>query len=536
MPKLTLSAILADSAGAVLKESLLIAEYPVTGISPAPRPRKATDTRFVTSNGPGIGTPCLRRSGGPIEIVIDVTRAVGVVDEEGRLKVADRLVRNGIISSRAALRIASAGQRVQPGGGARLDKVFLNGKELKPLTTAADQWSTEYVAEVPLEDVRFPERSLQRPAGVPVPRPNKLRIEIDAAGGGENWCATVAWAELSFSALAPVVLVHGNGQGDDGNGGEFWEGTVLDTSDKPREPIGTGGFVDAWKLQGVPYDHSISMLTDSTAAHGDLLARLIPDAAAAWGARHVHIVTHSKGGLDSRDFLARTIPPNFGVYSIHTIAGPHQGSAGPDYQIDAEHAWATHSDDPIRTAIGAQAPPNKGTQSLRVSETAKFNRENVPKLPVDQTVDEETHTVQYRSFSADMNLNDDYHPLTGNPVISHDETLGLPGQGNFPNSVWASVIQSCYRITGFVVSTYTETVTTVDPDTRQKIVYQIVREITTDTFQPNDVAVTQESSKVGPFQEIKHMDGNHSTIARPETADLVLESLRKIQPMKDPVE
>ena len=73
----------------------------------------------------------------------------------------------------------------------------------------------------------------------------------------------------------------------------------------------TYGFVDPLKQKKIPYNSSISMLTDSTEAHGELLKTLIPDAAAEFGARHAHIVTHSKGALDSRQFLASTMPPNF---------------------------------------------------------------------------------------------------------------------------------------------------------------------------------------------------------------------------------
>jgi hypothetical protein len=502
----------------------------------APPSRTATDQRFVTASGPGIRTPCLKRSQGPIEIPIDITRAVGAVDETGKLVCPGCLTENDVIAFAGILKIASFGRRLQ-GTSSRLDKVFLNGAELKGITGLDGEWTSDFRDAVVIDNLRFP---AHRAGELPTPRRNILRILIDAAdpAGPENWCTSIGWADITISALAPVVFVHGNGQGDDEKGGDFWEGGVLNVKEEPRLQMGFG-FLEPFKTGNIPYDATISMFTAPTAAHGDLLAKMIPRKAAEWGAKHVHIVTHSKGALDSRDFLARTIPSNFGVYSIHTVAGPHHGSSGPDYQLEAQKASFLYAADTIRYAIGDLAPPNDGTLSLRVSEAERFNRENVPYLPDEQRVDGETHKVQYRSISADMNTNDSANIVTGNPTIEYVETFGLPGQGGKFDWLWTAVLQSCYRITGYVVNTYTEKVMipnigAADPLNDEKIQVTFLKENLASKFQLNDIAVTHDSSMVGPFQEIAHVKGNHSTIASPDNARIVLQSIKKIQPVSTP--
>jgi hypothetical protein len=225
--------------------------------------------------------------------------------------------------------------------------------------------------------------------------------------------------------------------------------------------------------------------------------------------------------------MAETIPANFGILSLTTLSTPHQGSSGPDYQIDAVGANAAHSDVAGRVHLAQQNPPNPGTQSLRVDSAAEFNAKNVPMLPKQFVVDGETDAVAYRSISADMNLNGSQDD-NGYPTIEYNEAFALAAQGNMPDSVYAFVVQSVYRIVGGVVRTYTETLELGD---QKQYKVKVVREVTAPQFRPNDAAVTQESASVGPFQEIAHIRRNHSTIAHPETGVIVLNEIRKIQPM-----
>jgi hypothetical protein len=499
-------------------------------------PDTPTDARFITTSGAGLKGACEKRSKGPLQISFDISRVVGEVNSSGFLTQPAEMVRHGVIARDAVLRVAAFSRRLQ-GASPHQDHILVNGLELNSsganLTGPHNEWEIAKF-NVPMDVLKFPARQPGQPVQ---PARNVLTVEIDSAnqGKGEDWCTAIDWVELSFNALYPVIMVHGNGQGDDDQGGKFWEGGVLDTADKPRLQMGGASIAEVFRSQLIPFDNSISMRTDTTRAHGTILGTVIPRIAGEFGVKHVHLLAHSKGGLDSRDFIARTIPKNFAVLSISTLSTPHQGSAGPDYQIDSVDADLAYSDDSTRTYIGTQSPPNKGTSSLRVAATRAFNQQNVPLLPKQFTVDGETTPVAYRCISADMNVDDSANLLTGNPTISFDETYGLPGQGGLPDAIWSTVLQTAYRITGYVIETYAEEL--LLPETANGILtgnvvpVKIVKEVLSPTFRPNDIAVTRESACVGPFVEIAHIKANHSTVATAQSAELVLNELRKIQPM-----
>jgi triacylglycerol lipase len=141
----------------------------------------------------------------------------------------------------------------------------------------------------------------------------------------------------------------------------------------------------------VPFDNSIDMTTAPIADHATFLAFAIPAKAAECGARHVHVVAHSKGGLDVRASLALlanlNLPLNFGVLSLTTLSTPHHGSVGADYSFDAKDANSLFSDSLTRTKLAQQAPPDVATGDLRVSFVDRFNATNIPLLPRTLTID-----------------------------------------------------------------------------------------------------------------------------------------------------
>ena len=66
---------------------------------------------------------------------------------------------------------------------------------------------------------------------------------------------------------------------------------------------------------------------------GDLFVGSIPTVATSFGVDSVHLVTHSKGGLDARDYLANyqsQFDDQFEILSLTTLGGPHNGSALAD--------------------------------------------------------------------------------------------------------------------------------------------------------------------------------------------------------------
>ncbi len=307
--------------------------------------------------------------------------------------------------------------------------------------------------------------------------------------------------------------------------------------DKTRAPIQAR---NGWTGPGpILYDNSISMKSDTTASHGTLLGTSIPKLAIEFGARHVHLVVHSKGGLDGRDFLARTIPKNFGVLSLITLDTPHQGSAGPDYQLDSVRAAAFVSSNPARVALAQQVVENKGTRSLRVSEVLKFNQKNLQNLPRQLTVDGETNTVQYFTFSADAANGTDLFGATSVDVT------GIPGQGDRFDATWQGIMRSIYSLVGNVQSTRTVMVNQTipdpnDPKKTKTIQLKAVVEKSFSTFQQNDFALTVGESGIDStsfplaptFTAIPTlMQTNHSTVLGPAAATITIEKIKLVQPI-----
>ena len=85
-----------------------------------------------------------------------------------------------------------------------------------------------------------------------------------------------------------------------GRGGDFWHGGVLGDRTQPRLQM-RFNTIQTFIQAGIPFDTSVSMFTNTIEEHGDLLGKISSALASEFGARHVHIVAHSKGGLDSVD-------------------------------------------------------------------------------------------------------------------------------------------------------------------------------------------------------------------------------------------
>ncbi len=269
-------------------------------------PDKCSDTTFVVDCSSGLDTGCTYRSSGPLVFAIQVTRVVGDVQ---------KLKANGLISPAATLRMpaydvdfVSSRTDVAP----ERDRVYFND-HLVPsefLTGTNQQWKMNEF-RIPIEWVKFP--ADPDPGGTVTPVDNLIRIEIDTANTTkEAWCTAIDWASLSFEFLPrPVVMVHGFNS----NGG---------TWDRRNE----FSWVRTLDELGVPHNnedgaHRFNLGVLDT-IHNN--ARKIADEVAAaqrrWGVDQVWIVSHSKGGLDAREF----VEASDAVEKLAQIATPNAGT------------------------------------------------------------------------------------------------------------------------------------------------------------------------------------------------------------------
>lgn len=485
--------------------------------SPFPTPTP-TDTLFVVDEGGSLDTSCTFRSAGPLTFTVNVKRYVGEVDGQGRLLNPQKLVDSGVVSSTVTVRMPAydvdyGTQPPNPHYPER-DRVLFNGYPVGDLGSSAfldgenNRWRINEFT-IPVEYVRFGRKV--EGGEEPTPGQNEITILIDEANlesGDDVWCTAIDWASISFSALAPVIMVHGDNQA-----GAFWD---------------EQGFTKPFKDAGVPYDNSISLPGDYIAQNGNRLLTDMPRVARQFGAKHVHIVAHSKGGLDTREFLKKLpVVGQLAVVSFTTLSTPHEGSVVADYVRDSKGANATHSDSTSRTRIAKLIKYSKSRQNLTTKYLKdEFNPKNLP-LPGTFFVDGEETGVTYLSYGADANLNDSFDSKE-RPTITDNEMDGtgwftvIPGVGQAG--------QILYRLLYYVEYT------TATPDAQGRMVVKEspdpkkVKKLKA----RNDLLVTVKSSQLPQqFLVRPEQKRNHATVADGGIGGLVLDAIRSIQPMPE---
>ena len=340
------------------------------------QPRKSNDTRFIENQGSGLDTGCTFRPEGPLVISLPINRVVGDTNSDGTLKFPMQMVASGVLSLTATLRFPAFDVDLEgaPGVPPEFDKVLFNGIEIGSLSGSNNTWKLNEF-EIKIEWVRFGTKNM---SGAPTPGNNEITILIDQGSGSDvNWCTAVDWVELSFKAMSPVILVHGNGQE-----GDFYEKT------------GFEGYLTSRKIL---FDHSIQLDTIPIRNNGSAINRQLPAIVSRFGVDSIHIVAHSKGGLDTRAYLQQhqsSHDHEFKVLSLTTLGSPHDGTFLTDLLEQRVAAAAQintigsieYENFPAYTqglAFLASLSFDEGLQDLTTKKVAVFNRSNVPALPRD---------------------------------------------------------------------------------------------------------------------------------------------------------
>jgi triacylglycerol lipase len=347
------------------------AAAPVFRTSPFDPPDES-DISYFTDVAPKLDTGCIFRSSGPIVYNVEIKRYLGELNPDGTLKNAAALVAAGLVSPTVKLIMpgfdVDSGASI-PGIAPERDRISFNGEPLGFLSGENNQWVLNSF-EVPIEKVKFSQRGAS--GGDPTGGVNEITIDIDTANSEEDWCTSVDWGSASFKAISPIILIHGNNS----NGG-FYD----------RQ-----GFTQALRDQHLVYDNSINMATNTRAAHGQELDGLIPAIVRSFGAKSVHIIVHSKGGLDTRDYLANYQPGHqreFKVLSFTSLSSPHNGSVGADVLVAREDAANNVGYTGRVEFVGfpdytrqltAMMGIDAGTRDLTVGAVTDFNSSNIGRI------------------------------------------------------------------------------------------------------------------------------------------------------------
>lgn len=221
-----------------------------------------------------------------------------------------------------------------------VNKVYFNGELIGETVGDNGIWRMQRFT-VDIDKVNFP----SSPGAI---ASNELTVHIDTANadvplssgavGCVVWAVEVDWAVLQFEVASPIVLVPGLSGRTDSFANSGYIETIQNETGLPVELVELS--------RGTP---SLSACTGEGAAmrnHAEELREKVGEIASRYRTESVHLIGHSKGGLDSRafvDLVRRTqIPVQVGtmsgqplnarldVPSLATHGSPHLGTALAD--------------------------------------------------------------------------------------------------------------------------------------------------------------------------------------------------------------
>jgi pimeloyl-ACP methyl ester carboxylesterase len=259
------------------------------------------------------------------------------------------------------------------------------------------KWSLTAI-DIDIRNVKFPEKGVN--GAEPTPAINQIQIDVDTTFEAfPLFCIEgIDWVALHFKTVSPIVLIHGNGS----NPG-FWD----------RHSFSDDLYFARWSFEGCgaairDCDYPVELETGAIDDNAKSLDDQIPRIATALGVNSLHLVAHSKGGLDAREYLASYQPKHddqFHVLSYTSLSTPHNGSPGADL------SWGLHSavleaietrfiNFPLLTQYASEYDVyNEGRRFLTTEFLQDFNLRNQPLLVA------RTKTKYWQLFAADADRN-----------------------------------------------------------------------------------------------------------------------------------
>jgi triacylglycerol esterase/lipase EstA (alpha/beta hydrolase family) len=243
---------------------------------------------------------------------------------------------------------------------------------------------------------------------------------------------------LSFDAMAPILLVHGWHEYPSLWGPSPSSAAACGIDPKPGANDGGFNFIQPLIDVRAPFDCQLTINPKFNNADGAAALRtLVIQKAQAFGASHVHLVGHSKGGLWIREMLTSFSDANVGIYSVTNISTPNYGSPMGDMLVGAHQYPLTAGNifisglrgliSFIRNVTGGY---DEGADGLQVSQAVKNNR-RMGAPPDETSVNGVPNKVKYYYVPADADTNH-------NGFIDRANQLGDEG---FPfGKQWANII------------------------------------------------------------------------------------------------
>jgi pimeloyl-ACP methyl ester carboxylesterase len=454
--------------------------------SPFTPPEEALGT-YVISAGAGLDTGCTYRGGGPLRISVPIPKVVSdkQLNADGTLIDSGKLVANGVLSAQATIRfpVFDIDDKAATEGtySPEVDRVSFNGRFKKTLEGFNQTWTDDSLL-VPIEEIKFGQD-------------NNLEIDIDTANSdAEYWCMAVDWVSIEFDVTPPYILQHGIAANQ-----STWEEA---TAPGVLRALDERGVLHTRFSLGAGNGGNASVAANAIELNRQITAFLKP-----LKADKVHVIAHSKGGLDTQAMQA--LAPEFTIMSLSTLSTPHLGSVAADLSIiqkQSANDKINSGADPqgfaaayVNTWTFGQGPQLPGLADLTTyAATAALStgqRNNIPK----------TYTI---GANADLNHDND---LTSN------ESAPL-----FPSAAHYAAERAWRVLRDF--SSANMTLTTVPGGifgSRTVLTYNTV---VATAPQANDIVVTEGSANPGYGFPINNVDANHSTVKSGANIDTILDT------------
>ena len=446
-------------------------------------PPKESLGTYVIDSGGGLDTGC---SYNDLTINLYIPRVLNnsVLDVSGKINSSDvgRLQSIGTISGSARINMPTYDI-----DGPEIDKVYFNGEYVTQLKGSNNVWQNTNI-EIPIDTIRFGQI-------------NTIKIDVDV--NNEGWCMSVDWVSAEFDVASPVVLVHGINADS-----TTWGSDVIDEINQ----------------SGVLFE-TVSLISNgSVSQNGNLLGQKIEQFLQPIKSDSVHIIAHSKGGLDAQ-YMAKYFS-HIELLSLSTLATPHLGSVTADVRfLTDNHAakfYEPNESDPKNILqkyfqvhkLGGPNPPGIYDLTTDSRQQALLNKE----------MDNVKNTF---SLAANADLN-------GNKELEWSESAGLFYAWYL--SGWGAVrTYNIMKNYNSVIYVRTEQVSILDTSERipiEKIVNRVIYEADKQNdadLHDNDIVVTVASALPSFVTSLGTVKANHSTI---KNAENINKFLNQIIPMR----
>lgn len=199
------------------------------------------------------------------------------------------------------------------------------------------------------------------------------------------------------------------------------DGCGFDADYPSKDPIdGSFNFIQAFVTAKIPFSCAAQLNPyDSIPAGAGELETQIPSLAAEFGAQHIHLIGHSKGGLWIRAALPWFAENGPAVYSVTTLDTPHHGSALADLQVEAHEKALLNLFDYRKFIAQFRKYHPTAEKDLQSAAALKNNSDYPDPASTQFNVNGATNYAQYYSVAADADANND-------GTIEDDEAYPYP--------------------------------------------------------------------------------------------------------------